>query len=97
MNKVYFVLINIYITEMDHDTNGAITKQIGREICIPDSGTTHTILRNKRYFSDLKSTKIVVNTISGPTDLIEGIGKANFALPSGTKFSIKKCVIFSKF
>ncbi|XP_056844750.1 retrovirus-related Pol polyprotein from transposon TNT 1-94 isoform X2 [Raphanus sativus] len=75
--------------EMD---NGTTTKQIGREVCIPDSGTTHTILKDKRYFSNLKSAKMTVNTISGPTDLIEGIGKANFMLPNGTKFSINNAL-----
>ena len=73
---------------MDKKANGTTTKQIGREVCIPDSGTTHTILKDKRYFSTLKSVKMTINTISGPTDLIEGIGKANFMLPNGTKFSI---------
>ena len=58
------------------------------EVCIPDSGTTHTILRDKRYFLELKPTKTIVNTISGPVDLIKGCGKAQFLLPNVTKFLI---------
>ena len=54
------------------------------EICIPDSGTTHTILNDKKFFSMIKPTKTFVNTISGHVDLIEGIGKTNFTLPNGT-------------
>ena len=46
------------------------------DLCIPDSGATHTILKNRDYFSEIKPTKAVVKTISGPKDLIEGIGKA---------------------
>ena len=59
-------------------------RSLQSEICIQDSGTTHTILRQKRYFSNIKPTRIVVNTISGPADVIEGTGKANFTLPNGT-------------
>ncbi|RYE23962.1 MAG: hypothetical protein EOP45_06335 [Sphingobacteriaceae bacterium] len=40
------------------------------EICIPDSGTTHTILNDKKFFSMIKPTKNFVNTISGHVDLI---------------------------
>ncbi|WZZ50510.1 hypothetical protein YC2023_050617 [Brassica napus] len=69
-------------------TNGTSTKINTKDICIPDSGTTHTILKHRKYFSELKLTNITVNTISGPADLIEGIGKAHFTLPIETKFSI---------
>ena len=30
------------------------------DLCIPDSGTTHTILKNRDYFSEIKPTKAVV-------------------------------------
>ena len=45
------------------------------DICIPDSGTTHTILKHKRYFLDLKSIKAIINTISGPVGLNERTDK----------------------
>ena len=80
-----------HIEEMDHITNGTISKANLGDICIPDSRTTHTILKHKKYFSDLKSTKVGVN-ISGPTDLIEGTSKANFGLPVKTKFSINNAL-----
>ena len=66
------------------------------DICIPDSGTTHTILKSKKYFTVLKSTKAVINTISGPADLIEGTGTANFLLPNGTKFVINNALFSPK-
>ena len=59
-----------------------------------NSGTIHTILKHKRYFSNLKPTKVIINTISGHVDLIEGTGKASFILPNETKFFIKN-VLFS--
>ena len=33
------------------------------DLCIPDSGTTHTILKNRYYFSEIKPTKAVVKII----------------------------------
>ena len=66
------------------------------DICIPDSGTTHTILKCEKYFSYLKPTKAIINTISGPADLIEGTGKASFTLPNGTKFVINDALFSPK-
>jgi len=80
--------------DMDYSNDEVKTKT--REICIPDSGTTHTILKHKRYFSELKPTKAIINTISGPVDLIEGTGKASFILPNGTKFFIKDALFSPK-
>jgi len=82
----------MFISEMDHITNGMVSKANLRDICIPNSGTTHTILKQKKKFSHLKSTKVIVNTISGPIDLIEWTGKTNSALLNGTKFSINNAL-----
>ena len=67
-----------------------------KDICIPNSGTTHTILKIKKYFTKIFPTKGVINTISGPADLIEGTGNAMVMLPSGTKFVIKKALYSPK-
>ena len=66
------------------------------DLCIPDSGTTHTILKNRDYFSEIKPTEAVVKIISGPVDLIEGIGKAKFLLPNRTKFTIDEALFSPK-
>ena len=58
------------------------------DICIPYSGATHTILKHKRYFSDLKPTKTIFNTISDYVDLIKGTDKGSFILLNGTIFFI---------
>ena len=81
--------------DMDYTNDGA--KFNTKDICIPDSGTTHTILKHKRYFSDLKLTKTIINTISGLVDLNEGTGKASFILPNGTKIFIKDVLFLPKF
>ena len=66
------------------------------DLCIPDSGTTHTILKNRDYFSEIMPTEAVVKIISGPVDLIEGIGKAKFLLPNGIKFIIDETLFSPK-
>ena len=66
------------------------------DLCIPDSGTTHTILKNRDYFCEIKPTKAVVKIISGLVDLIEGIGKAKFMLSNGTKFIIDEALFSPK-
>ena len=67
-----------------------------RDLCIPDSGTIHTILKNIDYFSEIKPTKTVVKIILGLVDLIEGIGKTKFMLPNGTKFIIDEALFSPK-
>ena len=60
----------------------------GEELCLADSATTHTILRNKKYFSTLMMKRINVSTISGSTNIIEGSGRATIKLPWGTEIKI---------
>ena len=52
-----------------------------------------TLFKYKRYLL-LKPTKVIINIISSPVDLIKGSGKASFILPMGTKFFIKD-ILFS--
>jgi hypothetical protein len=40
-------------------------KMIGKDLCLADSCTTYTILRDKKYFQYLILNKASVNTISG--------------------------------
>ena len=66
------------------------------DLCIADSASTHTILKSKKYFSELVPRKAVIHTISGPADLVEGSGKAQFALPNGTSLYIKNALFSPK-
>ncbi|KAG5241526.1 Disease resistance protein CC-NBS-LRR class family [Salix suchowensis] len=59
------------------------------DLCLADSATTHTILKENKYFEYLTLTKANVTTISGPADMIKGSGKANIVLPNNTRLSIK--------
>ena len=58
------------------------------DTCLVDCATTHTILHDKKYFSNLTLVQSNVNTISGPVDLTNGFGRATIILPSGTQFQI---------
>ena len=69
-----------------------ITKKNGEDICLADSATTHTILRDRKYFSKLMHKKAKVTTISGPADLIDGSGEAQIMLPKGTILSIQNAL-----
>ena len=48
----------------------------GSKICLADSATTHTILRDQIYFSHITLVEANVNTISGLADLIDSFRKA---------------------
>ena len=66
------------------------------DACLADCATTHTILRDKKYFSNFTLAQSNVHTISGPVDLIKGYEKANIILPKGTKLQIDDALYYTK-
>ena len=60
----------------------------GGDICLADSATSHTILKNKRYFSSLTMKEASVTTVTGSAKIIEGSGRANISMPMGTQLEI---------
>ena len=73
---------------MDKNCGYSQNMRNGGDICLADSATTHTILRDRKYFSSLILTRVGVTTISGPSDVIQGLGQAQIMLPNGTILSI---------
>ena len=73
---------------MDHSRGDA---------CLVDCATTHTILRDKKYFSNLTLVSFNVQTISGPVYLIKGSGRDTIILPYDTKFQIDDALYSNKF
>jgi hypothetical protein len=67
-----------------------------RDECLVDSGITNTILKNKKYFSQLSHVKTHVNTIYDISNLIEGSERAYILLPEGTKLIINDVLYSSK-
>ena len=64
------------------------------DMCLLDSATTHTILREKKYRLIMK--KEYVNTRCGSTKLIECSGRATLLLPGGTLLVIDNALYCSK-
>ena len=68
-----------------------------RDACLVDCATTHTILLDKKYFSNLTLVPFNVQTISGLIDLIKGSGRATIVLPNGTKCQIDDSLYSNKY
>ena len=59
-----------------------------KNLCLVDSATTHTILKDLKYFSYLRMQISNVSIICGSASLIEGFERAYITLPRRTKFVI---------
>ncbi|CAN1337690.1 hypothetical protein LINPERPRIM_LOCUS37706 [Linum perenne] len=66
------------------------------DMCIIDSASTHTILKDKKYFTYLVMREANVSTIFGSTNLIEGSRRANVFLHGGTKMHIEDALYSTK-
>ncbi|KAL5724989.1 hypothetical protein ACHQM5_008186 [Ranunculus cassubicifolius] len=69
---------------------------VGEDACLADCATTHTILRNRKYFVNITLLEANVYTISGPANLIEGSGRAHIILPNGTIIDVKDALYSSR-
>ena len=66
------------------------------DACLAYYATSHTILCDKKDFSNISLVKSNVNTISGPVDLIQGSRRATIILPRGTKIHINDSLYSAK-
>ena len=66
------------------------------DACLADYATTHTILRDKKYFSNFTLVQYNVHTILGPVHLIKGSDKSTIILPKGTKLQIEDALYSNK-
>ena len=66
------------------------------DACLDNCSTIHTILCDKKYFSNFTLVQSNVHTISGPVNLIKGSGKATIILPKDTKLQIEDALYFNK-
>ena len=69
---------------MDASTTLTPRVKLTGDICLADCATTHFILQQKKYFSQLTLAPSNVTTISGSVNLIEGSDRATIILPGGT-------------
>ena len=66
------------------------------DICVIDSGTTHAIFKDEKYFSYLLRRKWNITTIYGKPNLIEGSRRVIIFSPKGTKLVIEDALFSSK-
>jgi hypothetical protein len=59
------------------------------ELCLVDSGTTNSILRETKYFQILTKRQENVLTIGGRDAIIVGSSRATIMLPMGTQITIE--------
>ena len=71
-------------------------KMNGDDVCLANYATTHTILRDKRYFLEVTLIKTNVSIIFGTTNLVKDSKRANIMLPNGTRFHINDALYFRK-
>ena len=64
------------------------------EVCIVDSGTTNTILREKVYFQSIRNSSGKVMTVTGSDKCIVGSGRATVTLPMGTTLHIEEALLY---
>ena len=60
--------------------------------CLADSATTHTVLRERIYFTNFIPKNAPLTTLSGPSNLIEGYGKTHIMLSNGTILTISEAL-----
>ena len=81
---------------MDPKIEALISKAGDGNLCLVDSATTHTILKEKKFFLTLSPIKVKINTISRSINLIEGSGRATIMLNNETKLSINDTLYSSR-
>ena len=59
------------------------------ELCLVDSATTNSILRELKYFQPLKKMNGDILTIAGSDTVIVGTGRAIFTLTNATQVTKK--------
>ena len=64
------------------------------EICLVDSCTTNTVLRDTRYFHTLRKYEEDITTIIGSGKQIDGTGRATIILPNGTTLVIAEALLY---
>jgi hypothetical protein len=64
------------------------------ELCLVDSGTTNSILREIKYFQTLTKRSGNVLTIAGHNAKIVGSGRATITLPMGTQVTIEDALLY---
>ena len=66
------------------------------DVCLLDSVTTYSILKEKNYFSSMTLCKVNVYTIFGHVEMIDGSENTTIMLPNGTTLHIEDALLSTK-
>ena len=66
-----------------------------QEMCLVDSCSSNTVLREIKYFQTLTKREGNVLTIPGRDATIVGSGRATIVLPMGTQITIEEALLYS--
>lgn len=66
------------------------------DMCLAESASTHTILKDRKYFSYVIVNNANVSTICGSTKMIEGSERVDIVLHRGTKLIIENALLSIK-
>ena len=69
----------------------------GKVSCLADSATTHTVLRERIYFTNFIPKNAPLTTLLGPSNLIEGYGKTRIMLSNGIILTIDETLYSPRF
>ena len=64
------------------------------ELCLVDSCSTNSILREMKYFQTVKKREGNIMTIAGRDALIVGSGRATITLPRGTQITMEDALLY---
>jgi hypothetical protein len=94
MNKIYIYFVeNLFIySSFNIDCTGV--NPIEEEMCLVDSSTTNSILREIKYFQTLTKNRENILTNAGRDAVIVGSGRATITLPMGTMLVIKDALLY---
>ena len=86
----YIMAENLFLTYIDLTGVNLMEE----DLCLVDSGTTNSILRETKYFQTLTKRAGNVLTIVGRDATIVGSGRATITLPMGTQIVIEDALLY---
>ena len=89
INKIFLLKILQFLYIVLYGNN-----PMEEELCLVDSATTNSILRELKYFQTMEKMNGDILTIAGRDTVIVGSGRAIFTLPGGTQVTIEDALLY---
>ena len=77
------------------ETNAVLAQkhQINQSTMILDSGATITVIKSRRYFTQMQPENYKISSMSGLNLAVRGSGPASFVLPGGTRIYAERALL----